>query len=704
MRTSLYPLGALLLSVGLVAGAADPGAADSSAPVTYVLDYGGQHLGNAAWLAATVSAPPQLLHLGKDVVMTHNWGPIVALGGENQAYGKGASVRRLSPAETRERMAGLRAMVSALHAGGVTMVMPYICAMTIGGHPERRTGFWEFYDHWDEYREFGLGARPAADPATWLQVNPDGSPHFYYGLTDGGYPPYAPNIRYACCMNNPNWRSWSEQVVRLCAEVGYDGVFVDNGGSQRCYCAFCRDKFRAFLSARYQPPAMEQLFGTSRVADLALATDAKQGLLWVETQRFWMATLREHHLALRAAGERVKQPFYVFPNGGEGRPEHVKLTYAPVDYVMYEKSIGEFGTNPGLARRRIVRPISLTHYNDNIYENKLTASVGGREKPIILSRGGYPRTNPDWDMNPQSAELGMAEMAAFGNGGGFLVRPEYNTFGAALRKYRQFFTEHADLYSAAVPYARVAVACFPEQKLYGNAAHIERLRSVTRALADCHLLFNYVLEEQFTPGALARYGLVIMPTVRVMTREQVSALTGYLRHGGRVLFIGENGLQDERLQPFAEPPLPAAAPDNQAAPAGVGEGRYVARTTVPNPSALWDLLGQLEGRGLALMPPDRDGRVCFNATSAPSGAVLYLHVVNYAVPLGWRGGEVPIRTGLQVRLPLPEGTRAAQATVYDPDATGPQTAPCKLDAGALEVALPALRIYQVVKVDLKPSP
>ncbi len=47
-----------------------------------------------------------------------------------------------------------------LHAAGVHHVMPYICSVTIGGHHVRRTGFWEFYDHWDEYLEFGLPPRP----------------------------------------------------------------------------------------------------------------------------------------------------------------------------------------------------------------------------------------------------------------------------------------------------------------------------------------------------------------------------------------------------------------------------------------------------------------------------------------------------------------------------------------------------------------
>jgi len=63
--------------------------------------------------------------------------------------------------------------------------------MTLNGDPNRRSGFWEFYDHWDSYRSLGLAPRPQADPWEWMQRSPDGRLHQYYkyGYPDRFYPP-----------------------------------------------------------------------------------------------------------------------------------------------------------------------------------------------------------------------------------------------------------------------------------------------------------------------------------------------------------------------------------------------------------------------------------------------------------------------------------------------------------------------------------
>lgn len=680
----------LIVMLMLVTMAAVAAPVPTRAPITYVLDYGPRHLGHPEWLESTLSAPPQLLHLGKDVVMSHNWGPIQALGGENQAYGKGEHVRRLTVAETKERYAGLTDMVKRLHDGGVTMVMPYICAMTIGGDPEKRTGFWEFYDHWDEYAtEFKLGPRPAEDPKTWLQLNADGSPVFFYRLEDGKYPAYEPNIRYAVCMNNPNWRYWSEQVVRLCAEVGYDGVFIDNGGSQRCHCDYCQKAFREWLNVRYHNKPQEW-YGDRPIV---LTDDIKQGLAAVDSRHFWAESFSRHHMALKAAGEKVRKPFMVFPNGGESRPEHVWGAYLPVDCLMFERSVGDFGTNPGMAGRRIVRDIRLMNMNNNIFENKLTASAAGNARPLMLTRGGYPRTNPEWDLNDDAAALGMAESAAFGNGGGFLLRPDYVSFGDVLRQYRGFFEKHAGLYEGNYGYSQVLVGAFPQQKIFGHQLHIARVRSITDAVGECGLLFDYDTRFSFHFPEMQKYRLVILPDVKYM--DDAGELLKYIQAGGKAVVVGENATMSAEFMRPQKPPLADLVQDGKVH--ALGQGQYVAMELPPTGKQLWEVLGQLGLQDLALLPRDTERHVRFNGFMKPDGKTLYFHAVNYDVPLGvGRGVEQP-HEGLKVRLPLPAGATVKQATVYDPDKAEAQRVEVAADG---TVALPALRVYQVVEVRL----
>ena len=127
-------------------------------PMTYIRDYDDDHLDNPEWIAQVRANAPELLVVGKDLPIHHNWGPVQGVGGENQAYGQGEHIRRISPAELERKMAAIRRMVAAMRDCGVKLIMPYICSKTIGGDHEKRTGFWDFYDHWDEYLRFGLEA------------------------------------------------------------------------------------------------------------------------------------------------------------------------------------------------------------------------------------------------------------------------------------------------------------------------------------------------------------------------------------------------------------------------------------------------------------------------------------------------------------------------------------------------------------------
>ena len=696
-RIATHSLIASAMVVGAAASAAPRDGWVTEPPITYVLDYGSRHLGHPEWLEATASAPPTLLHLGSDVPMSHHWGPRAALGGENQAYGKGEHIRRLSPQEVAERIEGLTQMVADLRAAGVGMVMPYICAMTVAGHHETRAGLWEFYDHWTDYAAFGLGPRPDLDVTHWLQREPDGDFVRFYRYTGDFYPPYEPNHRYAACVNNPAWQHWLFAVTRLCAEGGYDGVFVDNSGSQRCHCDFCQEAFREFLRERYTPAQRERLLGIARLEEARLGAPG-EGLLRVETQRFWIESLRRHQVAIKAAGEAVRPGFVVFPNGGHGRPEHVKLAYCDSDYIMFEKSIGDYGTNPGMARFKVVEEIAVKKYNDNIYEYKLTEATRSGVKPIILSRGGYPRREPELDLNHDAACLGMAEAAAFGSGGGFLIRPDYRTFGPALNRYRSFFENNARLYAGYRPYAPVGVLAFPEQNLYGNRDHITLLQRTTRALADEHILFDYLMEEDARPERLAGFAAIVAPGVRFVTQEQVAALDAYVQAGGCLLVTDPLPEFDMTLTALPATPLAALG----EAPVSHGLGRVQRLPTVPR-RGLAETLNELTGRDLRALTSNAGEAPMSVRMNARQGAAdgthgLVVHLLNYGTPLGVEAAPPAPVEGLELVLPARD-LRAARAQAWTPEADEPADVPVARQGDELRIAVPAFSVYQLITLD-----
>jgi hypothetical protein len=133
--------------------------------------------------------------------------------------------------------------------------------MAFFGLPGKRTGFFNFYDHWDDYREFGLGPKPPADPSLWSQVRrPDQL---------GGGPPGI--LHYEPCINHPAWTEVLGLVVRELATVGYDGMFFDVN-TQYCYCPHCQEKFDIYLLHKYGIAGLKKTFGTSDHRQLNIPT------------------------------------------------------------------------------------------------------------------------------------------------------------------------------------------------------------------------------------------------------------------------------------------------------------------------------------------------------------------------------------------------------------------------------------------------
>ena len=652
----------------------------TSLPFTYVLDYGSRHLGYEEYIKSVAGAPPTLLHLGKDVPMTHNWGPIAALGGENQAYGRGAYIRRLSPEEVRARIEGLRAMVNSLHRVGVRWVTPYICSMTLAGHHERRTGFWEFYDHWNEYRSLGLGPRPPKDPIEWMQRQPDGSLLRFYRYSGDFYPPYKPNHRYAACVNNPGWRAWHDEVVKFVAKCGYDGAFVDNSGSQRCYCQYCQSKFREFIGRRYSPQERKKYFGTAKLEEIRIPEKSK-GLLYVEARRFWLESLHRHQMAIRAAGEReLGRHFIVFPNGG--RSYAIKNAFRDSDLVMFELSVGDYGTHPGMAKVHIVEDIFLRRYNDHVFEYKYVQCLRQRVRPVVLTRPGWPHSAKWLRMNVNVAALGMAECAAFSGGGGFLLRPRWEKYRQPLNTYRKFFESHSDLYAGMDSYAQVGVVAFADQALYGNKAHEKVVREICRDLSEAHVLFDFVVEPQFTPSHMKRYKTVIVPNVKYMSRAQTEALRAYVRGGGIAILVGNTAMADDRMVPFRVSPV---------AELGVLKEAPSASQLV---SRLSGASGVLAGQaGWAFR------HVKVNAFSNADQIVI--HVVNYNVPLGENAKPPVVVKGLILSIRIPDGRMVAQVNAYDPEQQGSASVAYTGSGNRVRIELPPLQIYKVVQIVLQ---
>ncbi|MGB2820404.1 MAG: hypothetical protein WBF17_05450, partial [Phycisphaerae bacterium] len=453
---------------------------------------------------------------------------------------------------------------------------------------------------------------------------------------------------------------------------------VDNANSQRCQCPRCLEAFRQHLKDKFPADRARALFGDVSL-DAVSFPQEQNTPLYAEMNRFWCDTARDELATLKAVGTaELGRDFLVFPNGG--RPECIQRGLRDADFVMFEKSSGDYGTHPGMVLAPVFEGIKLRAWNDNIFEHKFVQCLRRRVRPIILSRAGWPRSRPWLMLNADAARLGMAECGAFSGGGGFLLRPYFDVYHDALNEYRRFFETHPDLYAGLDSCASFAVLACPEQQWLGNQAHLAAVRALTRALTEAHVLFDYVCESRLDDATPGRYAAVLAPELHVVSDVQLSALGRYVERGGRLIVVGgfathDEGLTERKPQRWQRGKVSRFA-GAEAAIAALGGGASV------------------------LSCPDERlaPHVKVNAFRGPGRVIL--HVVNYNVPLGVRAPKPAAVDGIELSVPLPEGTRAVSARIHAPDEPKPTSLSVRNEKGRARLRIGAIGIYRVVELRL----
>jgi hypothetical protein len=154
----------------------------TSVPFTYCIDYT-KIPDVPSNLNRLRDSPPDLYHIGYHIPFKAALGPTYG----HELYTNDI----LKPEDIGREVDRVQTLIQRIKNTGVDFLIPYVYTMAFFGLPDQRTGFFNFYDHWDDYREFGLGPKPPADPSLWSQVRrPDQL---------GGGPPGI--LHYEPCIN-----------------------------------------------------------------------------------------------------------------------------------------------------------------------------------------------------------------------------------------------------------------------------------------------------------------------------------------------------------------------------------------------------------------------------------------------------------------------------------------------------------------------
>jgi hypothetical protein len=648
-------------------------------PYTQILDRG--DYSKDGYIEALAEGPPWMLENGAIEAGHPYFGPMCDL----------AAIKAGEPEPTveefvqqyRERGEWTRDYVARAKSAGVTLVTAYICMITVGGDPVARSGFWNFYDNWDAFAEFDIPPQPADDPETWQQHNPDGSPVIAYSRA---HKAYKPMFRWTNCINNPSWRAYQQWVTEEVARLGIDGFFVDNAGTEHCYCPHCQAKFADWLRSRYTGAEIDELFG----GDLSLAPDWRKGtdLRTAETNLFWQESIHEFLADVKRWGSAIHGSFFVYPNGLHRRAHYIATRFRDCDLAMDENSTGEYGTHPGMIQSHVIAGIYNTHVNDNILSYKFATGAGTRCRVNLLCRSGYPRSEPgELGANANTGSLGIAESAAFGGGGCYLNRGPLQSpwLNPVRATWNAFLADNRDLYEGKYPYGQVGIFTPVWPQYFNDRATVSGAGYVLQALGESHILCDLMTERILTPEWLARYPAVVVPFVRIMSESQRRALIDYAQAGGKLIVLGNDVAALDRF-------------GRERAPALVQE--LLDAATARDPASIAGALEQ--GGALADMPlcqPDVAELVRMSAyvndPNAPTE--MTLHLVNYAVRLGLKHDEVESVEELELSVPLPPDTTATSAVLKCPGSADVDLTVTE-DA---KIIVPRLDIYGLVHIALK---
>ncbi|NUQ01600.1 MAG: hypothetical protein HUU35_17280 [Armatimonadetes bacterium] len=494
--------------------------------LTYQIDYGGGIL-RPDYAEALRACPPDLLHVGIE-------------GAPLPSYWFGTQAQPApDPRGVRRRLETFRTLVASLHEVGVRTVMPYLCAITIGGDPEPPLGWFGFFQRWDEYAEFGLGPKPATGPLEWLQRRPDGQPMLYYAFDH-----YRPLHRYAVAPTNPHWQHFLATVARLMAEAGYDGVFVDNPNARD----FGPDAQRALAAWAAALPAAERAAAWP-AGPPTMAADGQSPAATL-TRRFMAESEARLLAVIREGGVGGGRPaFQVNPNAagwaarlyGHG---HDLRAMAPAIALAMD----EGATWPGVEQQGFAGLLTRQFARDNLF-SYLRGQIPGRDPINCLATRGKMVSD---------AQLLLASAGAAAFGGLWVHRRLDDPRLDGWEQFAGFARAHRDLFEQLEPAAEVAVAWSTPDLLAGFTDHFGACEETARFLLREQIPLRLIELSDSSPAALRGYRVVVLPQVRCFDPAGLDLLQRYVEGGGTIVAIGPTATHDPLARASLTPGLATA--------------------------------------------------------------------------------------------------------------------------------------------------
>ncbi len=520
------------------------------------------------------------------------------------------------------------------------------------------------------------------------------------------------------CVMNPKWVELQEQVALTTARAGFDGLQFDVypyaiEPGYLCCCPHCKEawaKYSRRIFVRSQPmPGLDS-------GKLDFRKEVDRVFKTWKLQRF-----ADFVKQVEARVRRSYPNFIIIMNHGAGTPDYTSEAVAGA--LRYPSS--------ELWHLKLGDDSSLYLYNST------EAACGGQAIGLINFAEQY---QPSYRYRVALAE-------AFGSGGTFYFvsqRRKEGEAGAISHAYSDFLREHQEWFNGTKPDASVAILYSWRDQAFaqGNPVaeakvefdpkrnHYQRTAAVLARMGVSHDCV--ILEKGITWRQLSRYHVVVVPDLKLVTRSDAAALEKFVRHGGRLLVIGQFGttlevgarwtaLEESLLHTW----LGKEPQSGTTFPLGKGWVAFASRITTEelvgapappvNPD---DAIAQIKAPGPLAIPlkalaPEFSAaaeRVTLSGQLKIESASQVESIVRRkgqrrAIHLIRFGNPEPLKDrAATVDYALPKGMTTAKVSVWSPDISEAELGVAwKVNGDHLQVRINRLDNYALVGVELTPK-
>ena len=484
-----------------------------------------------------------------------------------------------------------------------------------------------------------------------------------------------PDREHQCYMmdrNNPVWREYLKAIIRLQIDAGVDGVQLDEaelpitsfqyGG---CFCKECMQGFRQYLKQLPQESRPEELDGvdldTFHYGSWLLQRGYDFKTNREDTPLFWDYLRFQQGAITRYFGELAD--YARDYAASKGRPVLVSGNFFNLfdQYYPLEPKVD-----------LIITEMRNTRYRQPAWYRYVAGFAAG--KPVVVVENPYGGVIPElverlkagqgYDLFRlslyEAAALGANMSVPYGAWMGSAIQDSFYAPHELCVEIQSFLADHDALFSPQ-SYSETAVVYSVESNFQlvarrdlfaDNRANVSGSQAVPfweicEWLADSAQPYDVIFfpegrlrPDTLQPEQLRPYGRLILPDCRYLTPYQANLLREYLDNGGKLVVIGELGLNlaaDHHENLLQHPNV-----------VGIGRPDELHQEMLP------------DGAQVHCHQPEN---LALHIHRTPAGAAIHLIRYDYEPSLD----AVPLLPELQFKVRLPQ--QYTTMTVYSPGST-----------------------------------